>query len=146
MEERFDKHPAYQNEDLEIKTDNELEEAKRKAGATSHENAMKRSEMADKNIPGKETLTVKSITDYKRGDGADCLLISFEETNQKTAIPKEEYNERLADLKPGDLINWQHHCLDDEDRENPDGGIFLSDTYPIEKCEDKNAKRYQKKS
>ena len=38
----WSEHPAYQEEDLEIKNEKELEEAKEIAGVTSHEDAMER--------------------------------------------------------------------------------------------------------
>jgi len=51
MEKSFEKHPAYKEDDLEIKTPKELEEAKKKAGVASHETAMKRFKNEDlKNV------------------------------------------------------------------------------------------------
>ncbi len=63
MENRFEKHPAYKEEDLEIKTDAEFDEAKRIAGVTTHEEAIRRLTEHDKGEP------LISNTSEIKGDG-----------------------------------------------------------------------------
>lgn len=67
--EGFKKHPAYKNEDLEIKNDEELKAAKKAAGVTSHEKAIERFQIDEM---GKETREI--ITLFEEAFGQDIKL------------------------------------------------------------------------
>lgn len=48
MPKSFEEHPAYKDEDLEIKTPEELKEAKEKAGVTTHKEAVERARATER--------------------------------------------------------------------------------------------------
>ena len=49
-QESWEQHPAYKKDNLEIKNSEELEEAKKEAGVTNHEDVMRRLNESEENI------------------------------------------------------------------------------------------------
>jgi len=89
-EGRIEKHPSQEEEDLEIKTSEELEEAKKEAGVSTHKEALKRYG----EIRKKEKETKKEITkeDWKKdGEEAKALInAELEEEGRNEGLTEEE--------------------------------------------------------
>ncbi len=67
MEKSFEKHPAYEEENTEIKTPEELEEAKKAAGVANYEEIMKRcKDVAEEDQMEKEKEFEKNLPDDEK--------------------------------------------------------------------------------
>lgn len=81
--EKFEKHPAYKQEDLEIKTEQELKAAKKAAGVTTHKEAVEKLEISEM---GEKTREIISL--FKEVFGHQPIIehIGIEELGTEKAI------------------------------------------------------------
>lgn len=85
--EKFEKHPAYKQEDLEIKNDKELRAAKKAAGVTTHEKAIDRIQTAEISEETREIISLfEEVFGHKMDFGQEIQNTSIKELGREHSI------------------------------------------------------------
>lgn len=103
--ENFQKHPAYKQDDLEIKNEEELKAAKKAAGVTTHEKAMKRMDISEM---GKQTREI--ITIFEEVFGPNMEL-------EHTGIPEHEHSMEILLSNVGYGTDYISYPIEDASKD-----------------------------